>query len=164
MSPLQPLPATLLDKYRGQGFQALYSATVTVTGSEAGHEPATRVARSEDGGLLFDLRLPAELGGPGGATNPEQLLAASYAACFHGVLNLLASKEGLWIPDAAVTVSVAFGRDPVDGFYMLAADVKIALPGMDQAVARELVRNAERVCPYAKMARQGMVSVVALAL
>lgn len=163
MKPLQPPSTTLLDKYRGQDFQALYTTTVTVTGGESGHGRASGVARSEDGHLRVDLRLPVELGGPGGGTNPEQLFAAAYAACFHGVLNLLASRDGLRIPDAAVAVSMAFGRDPVDGLYMIVADVRIDLPGVEHAVAAELVRNAERVCPYAKMARQGMSSVVALA-
>jgi Ohr subfamily peroxiredoxin len=163
MTPLQPPPLSLLDKYRGQDTKALYTATVRVTGGEAEHGRASGVARSDDGNLDVALRLPAELGGPGGGTNPEQLFAASYASCFHGAMSLLAAKAGLDIAAAVVEVAVTFGRDPVDGLYLLSADVRIHLPGMQRASAEQLIRNAERVCPYSKMARQGIHSVVTLA-
>jgi Ohr subfamily peroxiredoxin len=163
MTPLQPPPISLLDKYRGQDTKALYTATVRVTGGEAEHGRASGVARSDDGNLNVALRLPAELGGPGGGTNPEQLFAASYASCFHGAMSLLAAKAGLDITAAVVEVAVTFGRDPVDGLYLLSADVRIHLPGMQRATAEQLIRNAERVCPYSKMARQGICSVVTLA-
>ncbi|MCY1523902.1 peroxiredoxin, Ohr subfamily [compost metagenome] len=162
MSKLQPPPLTLLEKYRGEEFQPLYTATVTVEGGEAAHGRASGIARSDDGALQVDLRLPAELGGPGGGSNPEQLFAAGYAACFHGALCLLAAKAGLTIPDATVKAAITFGRDPVDGLYALAAHITIRLPGLDRAVAEELVRNTERLCPYSKMARQGIHSVVVL--
>jgi Ohr subfamily peroxiredoxin len=164
MTPLQPPPLSLLDKYRGQDTKALYTATVRVTGGEAEHGRASGVARSDDGNLDVALRLPAELGGPGGGTNPEQLFAASYASCFHGAMSLLAAKAGLDIAGAVVEVAVTFGRDPVDGLYLLSADVRIHLPGMQRATAEQLIRNAERVCPYSKMARQGIRSVVTLAV
>ncbi|WP_213778030.1 Ohr family peroxiredoxin [Caballeronia sp. dw_276] len=162
MALLLPPPLTLLDRYYGPQFHGLYSTTVRVIGGEARHGRASGIARSDDGYLAADLRLPHALGGPGGGTNPEQLFAASYAACFHGALSLIAAKNDISICGAVVDVSVTFGRDPVDGMYMLAADIKIQLPGIDQALAEELVRNAERVCPYAKMARQGIASTVAL--
>lgn len=162
MTKLQPPPITLLDRYRGESFQPLYATTVSVSGGEAGHGRASGVARSEDGNLDLSLRLPEVMGGPGGGTNPEQLFAAGYAACFHGALSLLATKANIPIPGASVAVSVSFGRDPVDGLYMVTADVAIRLPGVERAVAEELVRNTERVCPYAKMARQGITSIVAL--
>jgi Ohr subfamily peroxiredoxin len=162
MSKLQAPPLALLDKYRGEDFQALYTATVTVQGGEAAHGRASGIARSDDGQLQVDLRLPEALGGPGGGSNPEQLFAAGYAACFHGALSLLAARAGLAIRDAAVTVSVSFGRDPVDGLYALTANVNVCLPGMNTAVAEELVRNTERLCPYSKMARDGIHSVVAV--
>jgi Ohr subfamily peroxiredoxin len=163
MTQLQPPPLSLLDKYRGQDTKALYTATVRVTGGEAEHGRASGVARSDDGNLDVALRLPAELGGPGGGTNPEQLFAASYAACFHGAMGLLAAKAGLDIVGSVVEVAVTFGRDPVDGLYLLSADVRIHLPGMQRATAEQLIRNAERVCPYSKMARQGIRNVVTLA-
>ena len=156
---LTPPPVTLLDRYQGRDFKPLYTTTVTVTGGQTGHGRASGVVRSDDGELAVELRMPEALGGPGGGTNPEQLFAVGYAACFHGALFLLASKAGVEIPDAAVEVRVAFGRDPMDGLYMLKADVRIHLPGVELSVAEELVRNTERICPYAKMARQGIASV-----
>jgi osmotically inducible protein OsmC len=162
MAKLQPPTTCPLDRYRGDEFLSLYATAVTVTGGEAGHGRASGIARSEDGNLELELRLPPELGGPGGGTNPEQLFAAGYAACFHGALSLLAARDSIAIPGAAVRVAISFGRDPVDGLYALVAKVDIALPGVDRAVAEELVRNTERLCPYAKMVRQGMNSVVAL--
>jgi len=160
---LRAPPISLLDRYQGDSFQPLYTTTVRVSGGEVEHARASGVARSDDGNLHVNLRLPAELGGGGGGTNPEQLFAAGYAACFHGALSLLATRANIPIPGASVTVSVAFGRDPDDGLFMVTADVQIELPGVDRPIAEELVRNTERVCPYAKMARQGISSVVALA-
>lgn len=161
---LQAPPLSLLDKYRGQGFHALYTTTVTVSGGETGHGRASGVARSDDGNLVIDLRLPAALGGPGHGhgTNPEQLFAAGYAACFHGALNLLARRSNVSVDNLAVEVEIAFGRDPVDGGFALAADIRVRMPGVQRQVAEELVRNTERFCPYVKMARQGIVSVVAV--
>jgi Ohr subfamily peroxiredoxin len=163
MSELQPPSLSLLDKYRGNAFAPLYTASVTVQGGPAAHGRASGIARSDDGQLAVDLRLPPELGGPGGGTNPEQLFAAGYAACFHGALSLLAAKSGLAIADAQVKVDVTFGRDPVDGLYALMAKVDVSLPGLDRAVAEELVRNTERLCPYTKMTQRGIESAVALA-
>jgi Ohr subfamily peroxiredoxin len=162
MTRLQPPPLSLLDKYRGRDQQTLYSTTVTVTGGAAGHGRASGIARSDDGSLEVNLRLPKELGGPGGGTNPEQLFAAGYAACFHGALSLLAAQAGVSIPDSSVSVTVDFGRDPMDGLFVLTVHTRIRLPGVERAVAEELVRNTERFCPYTKMARQGITNIVAL--
>lgn len=160
---LQPPPVTLLEKFKGQDFEPIYSTVVTVSGGEAKHGRASGIARSDDGNLSLELRLPTTLGGNGGGTNPEQLFAAAYAACFHGGLNLLATKKKISTRDATVQVSVAFGRDPVDGLFMLTADVRVHMPEVEKSVAEELVRNTERFCPYAKMARNGITCVVALA-
>jgi Ohr subfamily peroxiredoxin len=162
MTTLRPPPLTLLDKYDGQVAQTLYSTTVTVTGGDAGHGRASGIARSDDGQLAVDLRLPEALGGPGGGTNPEQLFAAGYAACFHGAMSLLAARSGIPIPGASVDVTVDFGRDPIDGLFKLTAHTRVCLPGVERAVAGELVRNTERFCPYTKMARHGIENVVAL--
>jgi Ohr subfamily peroxiredoxin len=162
MTDLHPPPVSLLDKYRGAEFQPIYSTTVTASGGEAAHARASGTVRSDDGSLEVELRLPAELGGAGGGTNPEQLFAAAYAACFHGALSLLAARNGIAVGDASVQARVAFGRDPVDGLFMLTADVRIHLPGIEKAVAEELVRNTERFCPFAKMAREGIAGTVAL--
>lgn len=162
MSKLQRPPQSILEKYRGNEFQPLYTTSVTVLGGEAEHGRASGVAVSHDGELVVDLRLPVEMGGPGGGTNPEQLFAAGYAVCFHGALALLAERAGITLTDAAVTATVSFGRDPVDGLFALTADINIHLPGVDRAIAEELVRNTERLCPYSKMAQGGIRSIVTL--
>lgn len=159
---LAPPPITLLDKYVGDDFHPLYSTTVRVSGGEAAHGRASGIARSDDGNLELSLRLPVALGGPGGGTNPEQLFAAGFAACFHGALNLLATRSGIALVDATVDAAVSFGRDPVDGLYTLTAEIRIDLPRLPRATAEALIRSTERFCPYAKMARQGIVCVVAL--
>jgi Ohr subfamily peroxiredoxin len=164
MTRLRPPPLTLLDKYHGQDAQTLYSTTVVVTGGDAGHGRASGIARSDDGQLALDLRMPKALGGPGGGTNPEQLFAAGYAACFHGALSLLAAREGIPTRGASVEVTVDFCRDPIDGLFMLTAHTRVRLPGIERSVAGELVRNTERFCPYTKMARHGIENVVALVL
>ncbi|AWV05560.1 peroxiredoxin (plasmid) [Burkholderia sp. JP2-270] len=161
--PLLPPPLTLLDKYHGKEGQTLYSTTVTVTGGEAGHGRASGVACSDDGQLAVELRLPEALGGHGGGTNPEQLFAAGYAACFHGALNLFAARAGIALADSAVDVTVQFRRDPVDGLFVLKAHTHVRLPGVERSLAEWLVRETERFTPYTKMARQGIENVVALA-
>lgn len=148
-------PISFLDRYGGPVFEPLYSTTVVVTGGEARHGRASGSARSDDGELDVDLRLPAALGGEGGGTNPEQLFAAGLGACFHGALNLLAARRGLIIPDSSVEVVVVLGRDPVDGRHALTADVTVRLPTLGREVAEELVRATERICPYAKLVREG---------
>ncbi len=164
MSPLQPPPTSLLDKYYGEEAQPLYIGRVRVTGGEAAHGRASGVVRSDDGALEVDLRLPIELGGPGGGSNPEQLLAAGYAACFHGALTLLAKRADIVLTNLTVDAAVTFARDPMDGLFLLSADIRVSLPGLDRALAAELVRNTERICPYAKMFRHGIDHVVAVAL
>lgn len=160
MTLLRPPPTSLLDAYRGGEFQPLYVTTVQVTGGEARHARASGCVRSDDGALDIVLRLPHEMGGEGGGTNPEQLFAAGYGACFHGALNLLAARHGLAISACSVHVTVAFGRDPVDGRHTITADLVVKLPGYDRTTAERLVRETERICPYAKMARQGIESTV----
>lgn len=161
--PLRPPLLSLLEKYRGKEGQTLYSTTVTVTGGEAEHGCVSGVARSDDGLLAVDWQLPEALGGTGGATNPEQLFAASYAACFYGSLSLLATRAGIPVANASVDVTVHFGRDPVDGMFLLAAYTQVRLPGVERALAEQLVRETERLTPYNKMARQGIENVVMLA-
>ena len=160
MTKLIAPPVSLLDKYHGSTFEPVYATKVTVTGGEARHGRASGQVRSDDGELELDLRLPMAMGGEGGGTNPEQLFAAGYGACFHGALSLLATKHRIEIPDLAVEVEVAFGRDPVDGLHTLTAHVVARLPGLELNVAQKLVRATERICPYAKLVRQGIESSV----
>jgi Ohr subfamily peroxiredoxin len=162
MSPLQRPPVSLLDKYHGEEVAPLYTGRVSVTGGEAAHGRASGIVTSDDGALCLELRLPGALGGEGGGANPEQLLAASYAACFHGALVLLASRSGVGPVDATVAAAVTFARDPIDGRFLLLADVEVSMPGVERKVAAELVRHTERICPYAKMFREGIQHRVAL--
>ncbi|HEY4144519.1 Ohr family peroxiredoxin [Pinirhizobacter sp.] len=162
MTTVRPAATSLLDKYHGADFHPLYTAVVHVNGGETRHGRASGIARSDDGQLDVMLRMPSELGGNGDGTNPEQLFAACCAACFHGALSLLAKRAKVPIPDARVTASVTFGRDPVDGLFTLVADIRICLPGVERAIAEELVRNTERICPYTKMARGGIECIVSL--
>ena len=163
MTTLKAPSPRLLDRYYGDDVAPLYTGHVTVTGGQARHGRASGIARSDDGALDVQLRLPEALGGPGGGTNPEQLLAAAYASCFHGAMTLLAARAGLSLAEAHVDAAVTFARDPFDGLFLLSARIDVSLPGMDRNVAAELIRNTERICPYAKMFRQGIEHVVSLA-
>jgi Ohr subfamily peroxiredoxin len=155
------LPSIALSSASG-GDGDLYVASVSVTGGAAGRGRVAGLVRSDDGALELELRMPSGPGGDGGGTNPEQLFAAGYASCFHASLMLLAAHCGIDADGVDVAVSVSFGRDPSDGLFMLAAHVKVRMPGIPRTAAAELVRNAERVCPYTKMARQGIESTVTL--
>ncbi|KAA1019081.1 organic hydroperoxide resistance protein [Pseudonocardia sp. EV170527-09] len=126
---------------------ANYTTEATSTGGgRDGH------IRSEDGFIDQDLKMPPELGGPGGATNPEQLFAAAYAACFHGALRLAARKAKVAVPDdAQVTATIQLQPDDVS--FHVAADITAHLPGLEQSAADELVEAAHQVCPYSKATR-----------
>jgi lipoyl-dependent peroxiredoxin len=126
---------------------ALYTATATATGDgRNGH------TQSDDGILDLDVRMPKELGGPGGATNPEQLFAAGYAACFHSALKLVAAKDALDVTDTEVSASVGIGMLP-DGGFGLAVELDVHAPRLEEAVAQELTERAHAVCPYSNATR-----------
>jgi Ohr subfamily peroxiredoxin len=130
----------------------LYSTEATATGGRTGR------AATADGAFAVALVTPKELGGPGGAgNNPEQLFAAGYAACFLGALKFVAGQRKVRITeDSTVTAAVGIGkRDDGQGFGLDVA-LTIALPGIDAAVARELVDQAHIVCPYSHATRGGL--------
>lgn len=162
MSTIKPPHTELLDKYYGDEAQTLFTSRVSVISSAATHAWFSGLVRSDDGSLDLDLRLHSALGGPGGGTNPEQLLAASYATCFHGALSLLARRAGIALTSLTVDSGVTLARDPVDGLYLLSADIRVDIPGLNRALAAELVRNTERFCPFTKMFRHGITHVVTL--
>lgn len=108
--------------------------------------------RTSDGSIDQDLKMPPALGGPGGATNPEQLFAAAYATCFHGALRLVAGKKKIDVPDGA-TVDASVSLSPDDTSFAISATITAHLPGLDQARADELVEGAHQVCPYSKATR-----------
>jgi osmotically inducible protein OsmC len=126
----------------------LYTAKAHVTGGRAeGH------GRSSDGALEVDLRLPAEMGGAGGGTNPEQLFAVGYAACFEGALGVVARRAKAETGDAAIDSEVSLAPDGQGGF-LLSVELDVTLPAIeDPATAVELVRAAHRVCPYSNATR-----------
>lgn len=125
----------------------LYTATAHATGDgRNGH------ATSDDGVLDVDLRVPKELGGPGGATNPEQLFAAGYAACFHSAMKVVAGRDKADVTGSEVSASVGLGMTPTGGFG-LAVELDVSLPALDRAAAEDLVAKAHEVCPYSNATR-----------
>lgn len=138
--------------------QILYKAQATATGGRDGR------AVSSDKKLDARLSTPKELGGPGGeGTNPEQLFAAGYSACFLSAMKFVAMHAKIPLPaDAAVTAEVGIGPNGNGGFG-LAADLRVALPGMDRETAQTLVNKAHEVCPYSNATRGNIDVRVALA-
>ncbi|MBK3567239.1 MULTISPECIES: Ohr family peroxiredoxin [unclassified Streptomyces] len=161
--PIQPPDLSTEQDFGGEEFAPLYITTVTVTGGTAAHGRASGRARSDDGILDLDLRLPAELGGDGHGSNPEQLFAAGFAACFHGALSLLARQTALDPTAISVDATVAFGRDPQDGGYVLHVDLVVRWPGVAPDVAAPLLHRADALCPYARMAWHGTPTTITLA-
>ena len=129
---------------------AIYTASATATGDGRGGH-----TRSSDGVLDLDLAVPKEMGGPGGnLTNPEQLFAAGYAACFLGAIKFVAAQDKVKIAeDSKVESTVGIGkRDDGTGFGLVVT-LKATLPGVDHAVAQDLVKRADVVCPYSHATR-----------
>jgi osmotically inducible protein OsmC len=126
----------------------LYTAKAHVTGGrDEGH------GASSDGALEVDLRLPPEMGGPGGGTNPEELFAVGYAACFEGALGVVARRAKAEAGDAAIDSEVSLSPDGKGGF-LLSVALNVTLPAVsDEATAVELVRAAHQVCPYSNATR-----------
>jgi lipoyl-dependent peroxiredoxin len=128
--------------------QAIYTASATATGDgRNGH------VRSSDGVLDFNLAVPKEMGGPGGALpNPEELFAAGYAACFHSALKSAARLQKITLTDTAVTVDVGIGRNDKGG-YGLTATIEAEIPSVDETTARQLLEAAHQLCPYSNATR-----------
>ncbi len=124
----------------------LYTATATATGGRAGR------STSSDNILDVALAAPTELGGPGGATNPEQLFAAGYAACFQSALGVVARRYKVDITGSAVTADVTLGSIE-GGAYGLKVALHTSLPGVEADVAQKLVDGAHQVCPYSNATR-----------
>jgi lipoyl-dependent peroxiredoxin len=126
----------------------IYTAKAHVTGGRAdGH------GRSDDGALEVDLRIPAEMGGPGGGTNPEELFAVGYAACFEGALGVVARRAKTDPGEVAIDSAVSLSPDGKGGFAV-GVELDVTLPGIsDPATAADIVRAAHRVCPYSNATR-----------
>ena len=127
--------------------KVLYTAHATAHGGRDG-----KVA-TNDGKLDVLVVPPAEMGGSGNGTNPEQLFAAGYAACFHSALKVVARKARLDVDGSTVTAEVGIG--PINGGagYGLEVALVVSLPGLDTAVAEDLVAKAHQVCPYSNATR-----------
>lgn len=126
--------------------KVLYTAEATATGGRDGR------AVTSDGKLDVALALPKEMGGNGAGTNPEQLFAAGYSACFLGALKFVAAREKVTLPaDAQITGKVGIG--PLPTGFGIQAELTISLPGLDRDAAQKLVDAAHIVCPYSNATR-----------
>jgi osmotically inducible protein OsmC len=127
----------------------LYTTKASATGGRQGH------ARTEDGKVDVQLDTPKELGGGGGpGTNPEQLFAAGYSACYLGALKYVAGQQKVKISDdAKVTTSVGIGPREDGGGFGLEISMQVSLPGVDRAKAEALIKAAHVVCPYSHAIR-----------
>ncbi|CRK58298.1 Organic hydroperoxide resistance protein [Alloactinosynnema sp. L-07] len=126
--------------------QALYEAKAIATGSGRGGH-----VRSSDGVLDSALAVPVSLGGPGGATNPEQLFAAGYAACFHSALQLVARKAKVRVDGSQVAAVVQLGA--IEGGYGLGVKLEVSVPDVERSIVDGLVAAAHQVCPYSNATR-----------
>jgi lipoyl-dependent peroxiredoxin len=133
--------------------KVIYTAEAHVTGGrEAGH------GETSDGALAVDLRTPTEMGGEGGGTNPEQLFAVGYAACFEGALSAVARRKKVETGDVAIDSKVTL-QTGEDRSFAIGVELHVTLPDVDGDAAVELVRDAHKVCPYSNATR-GNVDVV----
>lgn len=128
--------------------RAMYTAQATAQGGREGH------VKSSDGILEFTLVKPKGMGGKGEeGTNPEQLFAAGYSACFDGALNLVIENKKEKVEGTEVTANVSIGKDEADGGFKLAVQLDVTVKGVDDQKAQELVEAAHQVCPYSKATR-----------
>jgi Ohr subfamily peroxiredoxin len=127
--------------------KVLYTAEARSTGDGRGGKVAT-----SDGLFTAELAVPVEMGGPGGATNPEQLFAAGYGACFHSALRAVARGSGADVEGSEVTSRVSIGPNGAGG-YGLSVELAVRLPGVDRDTATGLVEKAHQVCPYSNAIR-----------
>ncbi len=129
--------------------KVLYTAKTHTTGGREGQ------SASDDGMLNVKLAPPPGLGGKGGATNPEQLFAAGYSACFMGALKHVAGLKKVSVPaDAAIDAEVDIG--PIPQGFGIGVRLAVALPGLDRKVAQDLIDSAHQVCPYSNATRNNI--------
>ncbi len=130
--------------------KALYTAHATSTGGRTGS------TESSDGAIKLTLSTPKELGGGGGpGTNPEQLFAAGYSACFIGAMKAVAGRQKLVLPgEVSIKADVSIGpMTGKEGAFGIAVAMVVSIPGMDRAAAEQLVATAHQVCPYSNATR-----------
>ncbi|NLR74523.1 organic hydroperoxide resistance protein [Leeia aquatica] len=135
--------------------KVLYRASAHVTGGRDGR------ATSSDDQLDLKLTTPRELGGAGGAgTNPEQLFAAGYSACFMGAMKVVAGRNKLALP-ADTSIDGTVGIGPIGAAFGIEVELRISLPGMAREQAQQLIEQAHQVCPYSNATR-GNIDVTLL--
>ncbi len=139
--------------------KVMYTAHTTATGGRDG------VVRSDDGKLDVRLDPPKQMGGNGTGTNPEQLFAAGYAACFIGAMKFVAGKQGLKIPDdAAIDSKVSLGPlGAAEKGFGIAVEMLVHLPGVERTTAQELIEETHKVCPYSNATRGNIDVNISLA-
>jgi lipoyl-dependent peroxiredoxin len=130
----------------------LYTAEATVTGGREGH------GRSADGVLDLDLRPPVEMGGSGEGTNPEELFALGYGACFQSAMGVVGRRMKVDTSRSEVTARVTIGTI-AGGAFGLAVELAVRIPGLDHETAEKVVQSAHDVCPYSNATR-GNIEVV----
>ena len=137
--------------------KVLYTASATVTGGREGR------ATTSDAALDVKLATPREMGGAGGeGTNPEQLFAAGYAACFLSALQLVATRARTPLP-AGTSVEARVDLGTTAGAFGLQVELRVSAPGMERAQAEELMRKAHEVCPYSNATRGNVDVTLAVA-
>ena len=124
----------------------LYTADATAVGGREGH------VRSGDGFVDVDLQPPTAMGGPGGATNPEELFAAGYAACFQSALGVVARRQKVSVDGSTVKAEVSIGTVEGGGFG-LAVNLEVHIPDVDDETTGSLIEAAHQVCPYSNATR-----------
>lgn len=130
--------------------KVLYRASAEATGGRDGR------AVIPDAGMDLKLTRPKGLGGKGDpGTNPEQLFAAGYSACFIGAMQFVAARDKITMP-AGVSVDGSVGIGTIPNGFGIEAELKIALPGMDRAAAQDLINKAHQVCPYSNATRNNI--------
>lgn len=123
-----------------------YVATATATGARAGH------VRSDNGRIDLDLAVPEEFGGAGGATNPEELFASGYAACYQGALSVAAGKREIDASQSTVTARVHLTPPDMN----LSVELEASIPGLDEETVQKLMESAHRICPYSRATRDNI--------
>ncbi|MEV6022594.1 organic hydroperoxide resistance protein [Streptomyces sp. NPDC052036] len=132
----------------------MYVAEATAHGGREGY------VTSQDGQIELRVAMPPQMGGDGNGTNPEQLFAAGYSACFHNALILVGNRAGYDLSGSTVAAKVGIGPNKQRG-YGLAVALSVSLPVLDQEVAAQLVDAAHEVCPYSNATRGNIdVSIV----
>ena len=133
--------------------EKLYSTSAVSVGGRDGH------VKSADGIIDLDLKMPAAMGGKGGATTPEDLFASGYSACYNSALNMIARMKRIKTGEVSVKVSVSLVKFD-DQTLNLEAEIEARVPGVSQQVAQELADGAHEVCPYSRAIRGNVKTII----